>query len=71
MHRGEAMAADVDSAMRLGAGYPRGPLEWGDAIGPQCLVWVLRALHEAVPTGRYRVGRGLELAAERGTPLHA
>jgi len=71
VHRGEASAADVDAALRLGAGYPRGPLEWGDAIGPQCLVWVLRALHEAVPTGRYRVGRGLELAAERGTPLHA
>jgi 3-hydroxybutyryl-CoA dehydrogenase len=70
VHRGEATAADVDVALRLGAGYPRGPLEWGDAIGPSCVVWVLRALHEAVPTGRYRTGRGLDLAAERGTPLH-
>jgi 3-hydroxybutyryl-CoA dehydrogenase len=70
VHRGEASAADVDTAMRLGAGYPRGPLEWGDAIGPSCVVWVLRALGEAVPTGRYRVGRGLEIAAERGGPLH-
>ena len=47
-----------------------GPLAWGDAIGPGCVAWVLRALHEAVPTGRYRVGRGLEVAAERGSPLH-
>ncbi len=70
VHRGEAGAADVDCALRLGAGYPRGPLEWGDAIGPSCVVWVLRALNEATPTGRYRIGRGLELAAERGTPLH-
>ncbi len=70
VHRGEATAADVDTAMRLGTGYPRGPLEWGDAIGPSCVSWVLRALNDAVPTGRYRVGRGLELAAERGSPLH-
>jgi 3-hydroxybutyryl-CoA dehydrogenase len=70
VQRGEASARDVDVAMRLGTGYPRGPLEWGDAVGAGCVAWVLRALHEAVPTGRYRVGRGLELAAERGTPLH-
>jgi 3-hydroxybutyryl-CoA dehydrogenase len=70
VHRGEASPGDVDLAMRLGAGYPLGPLAWGDAIGPGCVAWVLRALHEAVPTGRYRVGRGLEVAAERGSPLH-
>jgi 3-hydroxybutyryl-CoA dehydrogenase len=70
VHRGEASAADVDTALRLGAGHHRGPLEWGDAIGPPCLVGILRALGEAVPTGRYRVGRGLEIAAERGAPLH-
>jgi 3-hydroxybutyryl-CoA dehydrogenase len=70
VQRGEASARDVDVAMRLGTGYPRGPLAWGDAVGPTCVTWVLRALNEAVPTGRYRVGRGLELAAERGTPLH-
>jgi 3-hydroxybutyryl-CoA dehydrogenase len=70
VHRGEASAADVDTAMRLGAGYPRGPLRWGDAIGAGCVAWVLRSMNDAVPTGRYRVGRGLELAAERGTPLH-
>ena len=70
VHRGEASAADVDIAMRLGAGHPRGPLEWGDAIGPPCVALVLHALGEAVPTGRYRVGRGLEIAAERGGPLH-
>lgn len=69
VHRGEANAADVDVAMQLGTAYPRGPLAWGDAIGPACVARVLRALHEAVPTGRYRVGRGLELVAERGGML--
>jgi 3-hydroxybutyryl-CoA dehydrogenase len=70
VHRGEATAIDVDLAMKLGAGYPIGPLAWGDAIGPGCVVWVLRALNDAIPTGRYRLGRGLEIAAERGSPLH-
>jgi 3-hydroxybutyryl-CoA dehydrogenase len=70
VQRGEASAPDVDTAMRLGAGYPRGPLAWGDAIGASCVLLILRAMNEAVPTGRYRVGRGLEIAAERGSPLH-
>ena len=67
--RREASAHDVDVAMKLGTGYPRGPLEWGDAIGPAGVARVLHGLHEATPTGRYRVGRGLKIAAERGTPL--
>ena len=71
VQRGEASAADVDLAMKLGTGYPSGPLTWADRIGPPCVVEVLHALSDAVPTGRYRVGRGLEIAAERGSPLHA
>ena len=30
---GIASAADIDVAMRKGVNYPRGPLEWADAIG--------------------------------------
>ncbi len=30
---GVASAADVDTAMRLGTNYPRGPLEWAEALG--------------------------------------
>ncbi len=71
VERGEASRADVDTAMTLGTGYPRGPLAWGEQIGPACVVSVLRHLHEAVPTGRYRVAPGLRLAAESGSPLDA
>jgi 3-hydroxybutyryl-CoA dehydrogenase len=67
--RGEASPEDVDTAMRLGTGYPLGPLEWGDRIGPLCVLAVLRALHDAEPTGRYRPSRGLVEAAETGAPL--
>jgi 3-hydroxybutyryl-CoA dehydrogenase len=64
--RGEASPEDVDTAMRLGTGYPLGPLEWGDRIGPLCVLGVLRALHEAEPTGRYRASRLLVEAAQSG-----
>jgi 3-hydroxybutyryl-CoA dehydrogenase len=67
--RGEASSADVDTAMRLGTGYPLGPLEWGDRIGPLCVLAVLRALHDAEPTGRYRPSPRLVEVAETGGPL--
>ncbi len=69
--RGEATAQDVDTAMRLGTGYPYGPLEWGDLIGPSCVVEVLENLHRQYPTGRYRPSPALRRAAETGAPLRA
>ena len=44
---GYASAADVDTAMTLGCGYPRGPLELLDAAGPATALGVLRAMHQA------------------------
>lgn len=67
--RGEASGPDVDTAMRLGTGYPLGPLEWGDQLGAACVAEVIEGLHAAVPTGRYRVCGALHRAAETGAPL--
>lgn len=65
--RGVASAADVDTALRLGAGHPRGPLEWGDAIGPARVAALLDAL---APTGpRYRVSAALREAVRTGRSL--
>ena len=47
--RGVASAADVDTAMRLGVGYPIGPLEWGDRIGAARIVGLLDALAGCLP----------------------
>jgi 3-hydroxybutyryl-CoA dehydrogenase len=44
---GYASAADIDTAMTLGCGYPRGPLELLDAAGPATALAVLRSMHEA------------------------
>ncbi len=64
----DAVAAPeaIDTAMRLGANYPSGPLEWGERIGLVRVVRTLDALHAAVPDGRYRVVPLLRSLAERG-----
>ncbi|WP_030543624.1 3-hydroxyacyl-CoA dehydrogenase [Streptomyces albus] len=51
--RGVASAGDVDTAMRLGVNYPRGPLEWGEALGARWVRNVLWNLDRVHPTGRY------------------
>lgn len=57
--RGAAEADDIDTAMRLGVNYPRGPLAWGEALGLGWVLDVLDGLHEAYPTGRYAPSQAL------------
>jgi 3-hydroxybutyryl-CoA dehydrogenase len=52
--RGVGTAEDIDTAMRLGFNYPRGPLEWGDAIGLDHVLAVLDALRDELGEERYR-----------------
>jgi 3-hydroxybutyryl-CoA dehydrogenase len=54
LQKGIGSAADIDTAMRLGFNYPRGPLEWGDAIGLDHVLAVLDALHGELGEERYR-----------------
>ena len=67
--RGEAEAEDVDVAMRLGTGYPSGPLEWGDVLGPEAVEGVVDELRAASPSGRYRPSPALEDALLSGRSL--
>jgi len=46
--------ADVDTAMRYGYNWPRGPLEWADAIELDHVVATLDALQEELGEERYR-----------------
>lgn len=59
-----ATAEDVDTAMRLGANHPRGPMEWCAALGPARVVALLDRLHTAWPTGRYAPSPWLRRRAE-------
>ena len=65
--RGEASAADVDTAMVLGTNYPLGPIAWGHQIGLDVVRAQLEALDRAYPGGRYRPSPALGLA-ELGRP---
>jgi 3-hydroxybutyryl-CoA dehydrogenase len=60
---GVATREDVDTAMRLGFNYPRGPFEWCDAIGAGRVVAILDALHAELGEERYRVATSLRREA--------
>ncbi|HEX7435860.1 MAG TPA: 3-hydroxyacyl-CoA dehydrogenase family protein, partial [Caldimonas sp.] len=47
-------AAAIDTAMRLGMAYPRGPLAWADAIGASRVATVLSHLQAHYGEVRYR-----------------
>ncbi len=51
---GVATATDIDIAMRLGTNYPYGPLAWGDAIGLDVVLGVMRGLQDEFGEDRYR-----------------
>lgn len=62
-------AEQVDTAVRLGLGYPLGPLAWGDRVGAAWLVALLDRLEALMPGGRFRACTPLRRAALTGTPL--
>ena len=45
---------DLDTAMRLGVNYPRGPLEWADALMPERVLRVVENLAKYYGDDRYR-----------------
>lgn len=51
---GIASVADLEDAVRLGLGYPQGPLAWGDRLGADRMLEILRAQLAATGDPRYR-----------------
>ncbi|MEX0626124.1 MAG: 3-hydroxyacyl-CoA dehydrogenase family protein, partial [Chloroflexota bacterium] len=68
---GVASPESIDIAMRLGANYPSGPLEWGERIGLAEVVRTLDSLHGVEPDGRYRVVPLLRSLVEGGGSFFA
>jgi 3-hydroxybutyryl-CoA dehydrogenase len=64
-----AAPADLDLAVTLGLGYPRGPLAMGDALGPKRILAVLEAMHEFYLEPRYRPSPWLKRRASLGISL--
>ncbi|MGH2981668.1 MAG: 3-hydroxyacyl-CoA dehydrogenase family protein, partial [Solirubrobacterales bacterium] len=54
LQKGIGTADDIDTAMRLGYNFPRGPLDWGDWIGLDHVLAVLDGLREELGEERYR-----------------
>ncbi|WP_066266446.1 3-hydroxyacyl-CoA dehydrogenase [Hydrogenophaga palleronii] len=52
--RGIASVADIEDAVKLGLGYPHGPLAWGDRIGGARILEILRTLQAQTGDPRYR-----------------
>ena len=67
--RGIASVADLEDAVKLGLGYPHGPLSWGDRIGPARILAILRAQQDATGDPRYRPSPWLVRRVALGQPL--
>jgi 3-hydroxybutyryl-CoA dehydrogenase len=64
-----ATPEDLDRAVTLGLGYPRGPLAMGDAVGAKRILAVLEAMHDFYQDPRYRPSPWLRRRAALGTSL--
>jgi 3-hydroxybutyryl-CoA dehydrogenase len=61
--------ADLDTAVRLGLGYPQGPLAWGDELGPARMLGILDRMFAFYGDPRYRPSPWLKRRARLGASL--
>jgi 3-hydroxybutyryl-CoA dehydrogenase len=64
-----AEPADIDAAVRLGLGYPAGPLEMGDRVGAATVLRILEGLQRVTGDMRYRPSLWLRRRAQLGLSL--
>lgn len=67
--RGIASVADLEDAVRLGLGYPHGPLSWGDQLGARRILDILHAQLASTGDPRYRPSAWLARRVALGLPL--
>ena len=60
---------DINKAVRLGLAYPQGPLEFGDSLGADRILKILRTMHEFYGDPRYRPSPWLIRRARAGVSL--
>ena len=54
LHEGVGTVTSIDTALKLGANHPMGPLELGDFIGLDTCLSIMQVLHEGLGDGKYR-----------------
>jgi 3-hydroxybutyryl-CoA dehydrogenase len=67
MMEGVAEGKDIDTAMKLGTNYPKGPVEWGERIGARHVEAVMTAMHKHFGEDRYRSAPLLHKAAMKNS----
>lgn len=58
-----ATREDIDTAMKLGTNYPKGPLAWSEEIGPRTVRGLLAELNSTVAPARYQPAKWFDQAA--------
>lgn len=67
--QGIATPKDIDNAVKLGLGYPYGPISWGDEIGTSRILLILQRIHGLTGDPRYRPSPWLQRRATLGVSL--
>ena len=57
---GTASKEDIDTAMKLGTNYPKGPFEWANDIGITNVYHLMKSLYESTGESRYKPSPLLE-----------
>ncbi|KAF0567866.1 3-hydroxyacyl-CoA dehydrogenase [Psychrobacter nivimaris] len=59
-----ATPEDIDNAVKLGLGYPYGPISWGDHLGASRVLLILERIYELTGDPRYRPSPWLQRRAK-------
>lgn len=67
--QGIATPKDIDNAVKLGLGYPYGPISWGDELGAERILLILERIYALTGDPRYRPSPWLQRRAKLGISL--
>ncbi|WP_367106890.1 3-hydroxyacyl-CoA dehydrogenase [uncultured Psychrobacter sp.] len=67
--QGIATPEDIDNAVKLGLGYPYGPILWGDELGAERILLILERIYGLTGDPRYRPSPWLQRRAKLGISL--
>ncbi|MGP4717652.1 3-hydroxyacyl-CoA dehydrogenase [Psychrobacter sp. T6-6] len=67
--QGIATPEDIDNAVKLGLGYPYGPISWGDHLGSSRILLILERIYALTGDPRYRPSPWLQRRAKLDVSL--